>query len=386
MMKHQIEILCAVCLILGLGPSVGAFEVFPVWSTGNVQETPDVDNGTVVWSELVEGDWDVYGFDLLDPSAPQPIDVAAYIDSDQTRPAIWDHTVAWQDNELGDWDIWLTDITDAADPLPYQISPYESNQTHPAIHGNTVVWQDEFDTDDWDIYAADVTDPTAPDVYLVQLTDKDHYYANQQAPCIYRHRLIWQDNWLGDWDVASADLWLKKTPLDQFISASSLQQENPAIGGDWVVWQEDFGDGDFDIYAADISDPASPVESALVENASSQINPDISGHLVVWQDNRNGNWDIYGYNLITREEFQITTDLADQTNPAISGSLVAWEDSRVTPVTIYYTWLDGDAIADCPNKLAGDIDGDCQVNLTDYVRMAQNWLACALEPATACTY
>jgi len=34
--------------------------------------------------------------------------------------------------------------------------------------------------------------------------------------------------------------------------------------------------------------------------------PDIDENIVVWQDNRNGNWDIYGYNLLTGEEFQIS--------------------------------------------------------------------------------
>ena len=51
MMRHQREILCAVCLTLGLAPRALAFEVFPVWATGNVQETPDVDNGTVAWED-----------------------------------------------------------------------------------------------------------------------------------------------------------------------------------------------------------------------------------------------------------------------------------------------------------------------------------------------
>lgn len=385
MMTHRIEILCALSMLLGLCPMVNAFDALPVWTTPNVQEKPDVDNGIIVWAELVEGDWDVYGFDLLDAAAPQPIYVAAYIGFDQAEPAIWNHTVAWQDSELGHWDIWLTDIADANNPVPYQITPYEGNQTQPAIHGNTLVWQDEFAADDWDIYGADITEPNAAYVYVVQLANEDQYYANQQAPSVYRNRVVWQDNWLGDRDIASTDLWLKTTPLNEFLSSSNLPQETPVIRGDRVVWQENFGNGDVDIYAADLSDPADPVEFALVSDTAAQTHPDISGHLVVWQDNRNGDWDIYGYNLITRQEFRITTDSADQTHPAISGSLVVWEDSRVAPTAIYYTWLDGDVIASCPNELAGDVDGNCRVDLIDFSRMAQQWLVCALDPITACT-
>ena len=30
----------------------------------------------------------------------------------------------------------------------------------------------------------------------------------------------------------------------------------------------------------------------------------------------------------------------------------------------------------CAEKLLGDIDGNCTVNLVDFAAMAQNWLAC----------
>lgn len=60
----------------------------------------------------------------------------------------------------------------------------------------------------------------------------------------------------------------------------------------------------------------------------SQVNPAIYGDIVVWQDNRNGNWDIYGYRLPTGEEFQITADSHDQYSPAISADIVVWIDSE----------------------------------------------------------
>ena len=56
-------------------------------------ESPDVDNGIVVWAEQVDGIWDVYGFDLLDPAATEKIYVATYIDSNQKNPSIWNRAV-----------------------------------------------------------------------------------------------------------------------------------------------------------------------------------------------------------------------------------------------------------------------------------------------------
>ncbi|MBU7018941.1 MAG: hypothetical protein HXS44_15640 [Theionarchaea archaeon] len=52
--------------------------------------------------------------------------------------------------------------------------------------------------------------------------------------------------------------------------------------------------------------------------------PAIHRDIVVWQDYRNENWDIYGYNLKTKEEFQIITDSEDQSKPAIYNKIVVW--------------------------------------------------------------
>jgi beta propeller repeat protein len=114
------------------------------------------------------------------------------------------------------------------------------------------------------------------------------------------------------------------------------------------------------------------------------MNPDIDHNIVVWQDNRNGDWDIYGYNLTTRQEFQITDEPHDQTNPAISGNMVVWEDSRNGNLQIYATILDGPQAAQCTSKLAGDVNGDCKVDFIDFTLMASQWLECSLEPPEAC--
>ncbi|MBU7014150.1 MAG: hypothetical protein HXS52_04950 [Theionarchaea archaeon] len=58
-----------------------------------------------------------------------------------------------------------------------------------------------------------------------------------------------------------------------------------------------------------------------------QIYAAIYGTIVVWQDNRNGDWDIYAYDLSAKEEFPISTDAGDQKYPAIYGNIVVWRDS-----------------------------------------------------------
>ena len=66
-------------------------------------------------------------------------------------------------------------------------------------------------------------------------------------------------------------------------------------------------------------------EERITTNTYDEKYPAIYGDIVVWSDNRNGNWDIYGYNLKTKEVFQITSDSSLQAYLAIYGDIVVCE-------------------------------------------------------------
>ena len=68
-----------------------------------------------------------------------------------------------------------------------------------------------------------------------------------------------------------------------------------------------------------------------VSFSGSAYTPHVSAPLITWMDTRNGNEDIYLYNLSSREELPICTGPADQRNPEISGDWVVWEDRRHEP-------------------------------------------------------
>jgi len=55
---------------------------------------------------------------------------------------------------------------------------------------------------------------------------------------------------------------------------------------------------------------------------------DISDNIIAWVDNRNGNGDIYAYDLGREIEYAICTNSANQAYVRLSGSLIAWEDLR----------------------------------------------------------
>jgi beta propeller repeat protein len=80
-------------------------------------------------------------------------------------------------------------------------------------------------------------------------------------------------------------------------------------------------------------------EFRITTDPHNQTNPAIYGDIVVWEDNRNGNWDIYGYDLSTGQEFQITTDPHSQKSPLIYENTVVWIDERQeTGVEAFYMY------------------------------------------------
>lgn len=103
------------------------------------------------------------------------------------------------------------------------------------------------------------------------------------------------------------------------------------LAGDYIVWT-DTRNGDSDIYAYQIS---TATEFAISLAAGSQLSPQIFGDYVVWEDYRNGNADIYAYRLSTATEFAVTTAVDRQRYPRIDGDYIVWQDERNSEADIY---------------------------------------------------
>jgi TolB protein len=66
----------------------------------------------------------------------------------------------------------------------------------------------------------------------------------------------------------------------------------------------------------------------ICTKTTKHYDPRISGDIVVWKDERNGNWDIYGFNLSMGSDFPICTNEADQEYASISNNTIIWIDHR----------------------------------------------------------
>jgi len=152
------------------------------------------------------------------------------------------------------------------------------------------------------------------------------------APAVSGNIVAWLDrcSWTGgfgntyeDWGVSGYDIRTRaEFPIRGLISKTELG--HATVSGNIVVWH-DKRNGNFDIYGYNLS---TQTEMAICTHSAQQINPDISGDVLVWTDERNGNKDIYGFNLSTYARYTICKDANDQEFPAISGNIVIWQDKR----------------------------------------------------------
>ncbi len=97
----------------------------------------------------------------------------------------------------------------------------------------------------------------------------------------------------------------------------------PDIWGPIIVWA-DHRSGDWDIYGFNL---ATNQEFPISTANGHQVSPSIQGNIVVWQDGRSGVWDIYGFNLTTSQEFPVAVGPGNQISPDVFGHMVVWEEA-----------------------------------------------------------
>ena len=243
------------------------------------QISPAIYRDTVVWMEkkipesiwsikswMGTSDWDIYGYRI---STGEKISITTS-KGDQVSPAIYGDIIVWQDNRNGNWDIYGYDLDTKQE---FQITTNLGDQCSPTIYAGFVVWEDHR-YGNWDIYMYNVL--TAQEFQIT----KDPY--SQQFPAVYKAPepqklvVVWMDKRNFNWDIYGYNLPLEKSAIGDHNEHS---EESPAP----------------------VHDELSGVEFPIVTNQNNQRSPVVYGDHVVYYDNRNGNWDIFVYDLSSSE-------------------------------------------------------------------------------------
>ena len=212
---------------------------------------------------------------------------------------------------------------------------------YPVVSGNMIVWT-EAETNYYSIHGHDITTHTNSLIHSRTTRLED--------PSFGGNIIAWRD-YRGD----GADVWAYDltTQSEMPIATGSGTQYTAAVSeeGDAVIY---YDDGEIRRYH--IQNGA----NSLISDTGDDYFPSASGNIVVWTDIRNGNEDIYAYNMITEEEFPISTDLADQKSARISGNYIVWGDYR--GVMVY------DLTTDTELTIAAGGQPDISGNLVVYSR------------------
>ena len=308
------------------GPARGQFSAFLVEEIGGAQHNPDVSGTVVVWMEFINGDYAVRGTDLLTADSF----MVTQGEGTALDPVIDGNTVVWRDRRSGDFELYAYDVlTRDERPVVHEIHI----RGRPAFAGDSVVWADGRNSP-----------PRVPpefgnlDIYAVDLRTGDEFLVagslwNQQNPAVSGDIIVWQDSRRANpmFKPLTSDIYgYDVTTGRDFLiawAADNVPQVKPDISGNIVVWQDMHNGGDIRGY-----DLATDTHFPIHVGPSSQGDVAIDGRYVVWEDGRNAtndnNFDIYGYDLLTGQEFPICVAPGKQSDPRISGNLVVW-DHRV---------------------------------------------------------
>ena len=203
----------------------------------------------------------------------------------------------------------------------------------PIIYGSNVVWADSRNGNS-DIYLYNLV--TGSETQIT--TDPN----DQINPKIYQDRIVWED--YRNSPNSRIYLYPLASGSEVQVSGGASRQRNPAIYGIHIVWQDDRDpagpvpnpDHNWSIFINGTT-PGSEYNLTPLAPGFNQESPAIYGDLVVWMDRRNGGpaYNIYLYNLTSRQETRVTTDPNSQIFPAIYGNRIVWRDGRTPFAEIF---------------------------------------------------
>ena len=287
------------------------------------QRNPAIFENIVVWQDNRNGQWDIYGYDL-DIKKEFRITNGK---GDSITPAIQGDIVVWANTINNLSEIYGYNLKTKE---TFQVSDDKHEKDSPAVYGNIVVWRELKDD--------------AKNIRAINIFTKESFKINEGqtrcfSPSMYGNYIIWA-NWIGSGghsEVYAYDLRNGKNLLlyDKGYNSDTCIFENIAAwsGGNIYIRLYDIGTSnkggaffEIDSRGAVISlktykktivwsgggyikiyNMGSTIELLKIKEEDIPGNISIHENIVVWEDAKDIDWDIYGYNLDTKEEFPICT-------------------------------------------------------------------------------
>lgn len=299
---------------------------YQITSDEHDQRWPAIYGDIVVWQDNRNDNWDIYGYNL---STQEEFQITTN-SKDQLYPAIYGNIIVWQDERFGRRDLFWYDLSTGIEgKIPTESEAFGD----PAIYEDIVVWSGSTNA--------------SRQIHGFNLSTRQEFQVDtgshsQFDPAIYGTIVVWvESSWYST--ICGYDLATEKE-FEIGAKGKSLltksNQADPAIYGDIVVWTEGY---DENVYGYNFATGKKiAIAAAQYGPCRREFNliisikePAIYGDIVVWVDCRNGNKDIYGFNLSEKKEFQITSKNGMQRAPAIFDDIVVWEDYRNYDWDIY---------------------------------------------------
>jgi beta propeller repeat protein len=252
------------------------------------------------------------------------VQTLADVDRGARNPHARGRTAVWQDQGAGNWQIFAQDLETPGAASRQITSGVRANE-NPRTDGRYVAWQARQANGNWDIIVRDLTIP-ASDTPITSTAAAD-----ETNPSIDWPWVVYQSKPSND-AAAPSQLRAYNLATHQVFEVwpGPLDQLNPDVQAGRVVWQDHRDVGQGEVYYKHLE---TGEQRRLTLSAFGQYHPVISGSVVAWQDNRNGQVDVYGYDLLRGTEFRITSTGENEARPFVDGPWLVCEEDSLGPLT-----------------------------------------------------
>lgn len=251
-----------------------------------------------------------------------------------------------------------------------RINPNDvSDQLYPDVSGNILVYTDDRTQVD-DIYGYNISTNQEFQVTNSPLNQDEHPHVSNNIIVYTKYGVIPQ--------VYQYDI---NTGITLPLSSTGYSQSDVAIGGDIATWVDN-RDGNPELYTKNMTtgivsrvtntaaseaspavsstgivvyesctynicsinmfDPSSGIITPITSEGSS-YSPDISGSKIVYHSVRNGDFDIYVYDINTKKETRVSIP-GIQSIPHISGDWVSFDDTTIGADNVFLYYIPSGAI------------------------------------------